>query len=126
MNKTVSFVSLFRNVKDGKVSWGASLKIGEHDVGATHLPKFDLSLFEKKTSKDGKTTYLGSKMPLVVEYSDIRPGKIAGKFFTNIISIAKQDEADANDLDALLSGETKSVEAPKDEPEPAEEQDAEF
>jgi hypothetical protein len=126
MNKTVSFVSLFRNVKEGKVSWGASLKIGEHDVGATHLPKFDLSLFEKKTSKDGKTTYLGSKMPLVVEYSDIRPGKVAGKFFTNIVSIAKQDEADANDLDALLSGETKSVEASKDEPEPAEEQDAEF
>ena len=113
MNKTVSFVSLFKNEK----SWNASVKINGSDVGATHLPKFDPSLFEKKTSKDGKTTYLGSKIPLVVEYSDIRPGKKPGKFFTNIISIAKQDEVNANDLDALLNGEATSVEAPEDDAE---------
>lgn len=121
MNKTVSFISLFKNEK----GWNASVKVNGNDVGATHLPKFDLSLFEKKTSKDGKTTYLGSKLPLVVEYSDIRPGKKPGKFFTNIISIAKQDEVSANDLDALLEGKATSVEAPKDEPAPESDDDGE-
>jgi len=125
MNKTVSFVSLFRNVDDaGKVSWNASLKIDGKDVGATHLPKFDLSAFEPRVSKDGKTRYLCSKRPMLVEYSDIRAGKKAGKFFTNVVAISEPEEADAGDLDALLSGEVAGVEPAKDEP--AKVEDAEF
>lgn len=123
MNKTVTFVSLFRNVKDGKVAWGATIKVDGRDISATHLPKFDLGLFETKVSKDGKVKYLASKRPMLVEFSDIRAGKTAGRFFTNIISISEQPEMESGDLDALLDGEPAAVEPSKDEPSPA---DAEF
>lgn len=124
MNKTVSFVSLFRNVKEDKVTWGATFKVDGRDIGASHLPKFNKSLFETKVSKDGKTKYLASKRPLLVEYSDIRAGKVAGKFFTNIVSLEGQPEMETSDLDALLSGDATEAEPAKDEPAPA--QDAEF
>lgn len=119
MNKTVSFVSLFRNVKEGVVTWGATFKVDGRDIGASHLPKFDPSLFETKVSKDGKTKYLSSKRPLLVEYSDIRAGKVAGKFFTNIISLSDQPEMENDDLDALLAGEATDAEPAKDEPSPS-------
>lgn len=124
MNKTVSFVSLFRNVKDGVVTWGATFKVDGRDIGASHLPKFDRSLFETRVSKDGKTKYLSSKRPLLVEYSDIRAGKTAGRFFTNIVSLGDQPEMENDDLDALLAGEATDAEPAKDEPAHA--QDAEF
>lgn len=112
MNKTVSFVSLFR----GEKGWNASVKIDGRDVGATHLPKFDISAFEPKVSKDGKTRYLCSKRPMLVEYSDIRPGKKPGKFFTNLVSIALPEEIGADELDGLLEGDVAGVEPAKDEP----------
>ena len=124
MNKTVTFVSLFRNVKDGKTAWGATIKVDGRDVGATHLPKFDLGAFETRVSKDGKVKYLASRRPMLVCYADIRAGKVAGKFFTNIVSISEQPEMETSDLDALLDGEPAAAEPPKDEPSPA--QDAEF
>lgn len=124
MNKTVSFVSLFRNTDEGKVSWNASVKIDGKDVGATHLPKFDISAFEPKVSKDGKTRYLCSKRPMLVEYSDIRAGKKPGKFFTNIVAISTPEEIGADELDGLLAGDVAGVEPAKDEP--AKVEDAEF
>lgn len=115
-NKTVAFVSLFRNVdqETKQVSWGASFKVDGVDIGASHLPKFDLTLFKPMVSKDGKTKYLGSKRPLMVEYSDIRPGKKDGKFFTNIIALSAQEEASSEELDAMLADEADEAEAPKD------------
>lgn len=122
MNRTISFVSLFRNTRKNEttgkneISWGASFKVDGTDIGATHLPAFDLSLFATKLSQDGKTRYLGSKRPLVVEYSDIRAGKKAGKFFTNIAAIYEQPEADANALDRLLAGDAEAAAPVTDEP----------
>lgn len=124
MNKTVSFVSLFRNVKEGVVTWGATFKVDGRDIGASHLPVFDRNLFETRVSKDGKTKYLASKRPLLIEYSDIRAGKVAGKFFTNIVSLGDQPEMENGDLDALLAGDATETEPAKDEPAPT--QDAEF
>jgi len=119
MNKTVTFVSLFRNVnpETKQITWGASFKVDNTDIGASHLPKFDLSLFKPMVSKDGKTKYLGSKRPVLVEYSDIRAGKKEGKFFTNIVSISEQPEADNSELDAMLDDETAEAEQSTEAPQ---------
>lgn len=120
MNTLVTFVSLFRNTKDGKRSWGASFRVGSGenavDVGATNLPKFDLGLFKPAVSKDGRTRYLASRFPLTVEFSDIRKGEKAGKFFTNISKIEAPERMDDGELDALLDGPVEHAEPAKDEP----------
>lgn len=115
MNKTISFVSLFKNVDPvTKVStWGASFHVGDVDVSAGHLPKFDVSLFEKRVSDKG-VKYLASKRPLLIEHSDITAGKKAGRYFTNIASIGVPPPVDASELDALLDAEDGA------DPKPAE------
>ena len=116
MNKTLAFVSLFRHTVDGVVSWTASFKVDGVDIGASHLPAFDASLFEVRASKDGKMKYLSSKRPLLVTYSDIRAGKKAGRFFTNIVSLESQTEMSVKSLDSLLTGEAVDAEPVSDEP----------
>ena len=116
MNKVLAFVSLFRHVVDGVVSWTASFKVDGVDIGASHLPSFDASLFEVRASKDGKMKYLASKRPLLVTYSDIRAGKKPGKFFTNVASLESQTEISVKSLDAILAGKAVDVEPAKDEP----------
>ena len=121
MNKLVTFISLFKGVskKTGKPEWHASFKADAVNVGATNLPKFDVSLFHVAVSKDGKTRYLTSKFPLEVTFSDVRKGNVEGKYFTNISSIAAQPRMDDAALDALLA-------EPKPETESAAEDDADF
>lgn len=107
MNKTVAFVSLFVN-EDPKTktrTLGASFHLGDIDVGASHLPKFDLdSMFKPAVSKNG-VKYLVSKRPLLIEFSDVTPGKTAGRFFTNVISLAERPEMDVDDALAMLNGD---------------------
>lgn len=123
MNKTVAFVSLFVN-EDPKTkakTLGASFHLGDIDVGASHLPKFDISMFKQTVSKNG-VKYLVSKRPLLIEFSDVTPGKTAGRYFTNIISLAERPEMDVGDALAMLNGEEpkqddtqKPADAPKGE-----------
>ena len=121
MNKLITFVSLFKDInkKTGKPEWNASFKAGEVDVGANKLPKFDASLFRATISHDGKTRYLTSKFPLEVTFSNVRKGRVEGRYFTNIASIAAQPRMDDAALDALLA-------EPKPETESAAEDDADF
>ncbi len=98
MNKTITFVSLFRNT-NGR--WNASFAVNGVDVGAYPVPAVDTALFAKAVSAKG-VKYLRSIRALVVEFGDIREGREPGKFFTNIASIAEQPEADTAKLDALL------------------------
>lgn len=115
MNKTVAFVSLFvnENPETKAKTLGASFHLGDIDVGASHLPKFDISMFKQTVSKNG-VKYLASKRPLLIEFSDVTPGKTAGRYFTNIISLSERPEMDIGDALAMLNGETpKQDEAQK-------------
>jgi len=131
--KTLAFVSLFKNVrqktkKDGtpifdpkgkpvtEAYWNATFKAGTVDASSRTIPAFDKSLFESTVSSDGKTRYLRSKTMLVVEYTALRAGKVAGKWFTNIVSLAQQPTMSVQSLDALLDGHPTNV----TEPAPAE------
>ena len=126
MNKTMSYVNLFRNVKEGKVTWGMTFRVGETDVSCNSVPAVDYGAFVPKVSKSGTTKYLGSKYPLVVEFDDIRAGVKPGKFFANVSAVVEPPKADATKLDALLDGAPSGAEAAKDEPkvEPETEDDA--
>lgn len=118
MNKTIAFVSLFVNedTKTKAKTLNASFHLGDIDVGASHLPKFDIdSMFKPTVSKSG-VRYLVSKRPLLIEFSDITPGKNAGRYFTNIISLTERPEMDVADALAMLNGEEpKQDEPPKPE-----------
>lgn len=115
MNKTVAFVSLFVN-EDPKTkakTLGASFHLGDIDVGASHLPKFDIdSMFKPTVSKKG-VKYLVSKRPLLIEFSDVTPGKTAGHYFTNIISLTERPEMDVADALAMLNSETPKQNEPQ-------------
>lgn len=122
MNKTVAFVSLFLN-EDPKTkakTLGASFHLGDIDVGASHLPEFDIdAMFKPTVSKKG-VKYLVSKRPLLIEFSDVTPGKTAGRYFTNIISLVERPEMGISKALAMLNGETPKqdeTQEPTDAPE---------
>ena len=98
MNKTITFVSLFRNADN---RWHASFTVNGVNVGACQVPTVDASLFAKAISAKG-VKYLRSLRPLIVEFSDIREGREPGRYFTNIASITEPPKADTSGLDALL------------------------
>lgn len=126
MNKTMSYVNLFRNVKEGKVTWGMTFRVGDTDVSCNSVPAINYGAFAPKVSKSGATKYLGSRHPMVVEFDDIRAGVKPGKFFANVMSVSEPPKAEASKLDALLDGTPDGAEAAKDEPkvEPETEDDA--
>lgn len=98
MNKTVAFVSLFRNVD---ARWHAAFDVNGINVGACQIPAIDVSLFAKAVSNKG-VKYLRSTKPLCIEFGDIREGTKAGRFFTNVLSITEPPKANTSELDALL------------------------
>lgn len=98
MNKTIAFVSLFRNADN---RWHAAFDVKDVRVGACQMPAVDASLFAKAVSAKG-VKYLRSLRPLTVEFSDIREGNKPGVFFTNILSISEPPKADTSSLDTLL------------------------
>lgn len=98
MNKTLAFVSLFRNADN---RWRAAFDVNGVNVGACQIPAVDVSLFAKTVSAKG-VKYLRSTKPLCVEFSDIREGAKAGRFFTNVMSITEPPKADTSALDAAL------------------------
>ena len=98
MNKTITFVSLFRNADN---RWHASFTVNGVNVGACQVPTVDAALFAKVVSAKG-VKYLRSIRPLIVEFSDIREGREPGRYFTNIASITEQPKADTSEIDALL------------------------
>ena len=122
----MSYVNLFRNVKEGKVTWGMTFRVGATDVSCNSVPEIDYGAFVPKVSKSGAVKYLGSKYPMVVEFDDIRAGVKPGRFFANVAAISEPPKADAAKLDALLDEAPNGAEAAKDEPkvEPETEDDA--
>ncbi len=126
MNKTMSYVNLFRNrdAKTGKRSWGMTFRINNTDVSSNRVPMLDYGAFAPRVSKDGKTKYLGSKYPMVVEFDDIREGRTPGRFFANVSAVVEPPKADETKLDALLDETPSGVETAKDEPKVEPEDDA--
>ena len=126
-NRTVSFVNVFRNVDEkNQVTYNARFEVNGIDVSA-RVYEFDKELFAPRKAKETGLVYLGSKFPLLIEFTAIRKGtKNAEALFTNIVSMTPPSCDGMDDIEAMFNAadaqSTKATEQPEqpEQPEPAE------
>jgi hypothetical protein len=102
MEKTITFVNLFKNVKeDGSVSLSLTARIGEVFASSTDIPPMDMKLFTKAVSKTG-IKHLRTKRPVELTYANLHKGDKADAWFFNAVAVEATPQADQAEILALF------------------------
>lgn len=112
MEKTVTFVNLFKNVKeDGTVSLSLTARVGDVFMSSNDIPPMDMKLFTKAVSKTG-VKHLRTKRPVELTYANVHKGDKADTWFFTAVAVEATPQADQGEVLALF----EEPDAKDDEP----------